>query len=139
MLEVASRLRESERPLMNADEIVQTAAMELGFMPGRGLDRMPQRAREYVAAWLSTVDYGCGHDTRDGIAFTMMPIRSTLCAPCAVRAGLWRRAMRCGVCGADVTDVDEAGGGFACVFATEGHIIVFVALCPEHADERRTT
>lgn len=111
---------------MNADEVLFTAAMEQGSAPVRGAGALAGRTREYVAAWLRTIDRGCGHPTP--VRFTALPARSVLCPSCAERVGLLSDALHCGRCRAPVV---AAAGDYAAALAVDARTIAFVAVCRE--------
>ncbi|MCP2636763.1 hypothetical protein K0817_009320 [Microbacterium sp. HD4P20] len=111
---------------MNADETLFVGAMEQDTAPTHGPLGLTGRAREYVAAWLASVDHGCGHATE--VRFTAMPVRSALCPDCAQATGLLDCAMRCGRCR---VSVDPARGDYAAVFAVNASVIAFLAMCAQ--------
>jgi hypothetical protein len=109
---------------MNSDELLFTAAMEQGTAPVRGPGLLTGNARDYVTAWLRTIDRGCGHAT--AIRFTALPARSALCPSCAERVGLLSDALHCGRCRAPV---DTAAGDYGAALAVDARTIAFVAVC----------
>ncbi|MRG58283.1 hypothetical protein GE115_00105 [Agromyces sp. CFH 90414] len=88
---------------------------------------LPERAREYIAAWVRTVDHGCGHPAP--VHVSMMPGRSAVCPACALALGFDTQVGdRCGPCRAPL-----GAHGIVTAFAISPRSIAFVALCAECA------
>lgn len=105
----------SESILWEITENRGTAPMQFGAVP--------EAARGYIAAWVATIDHGCGHPAE--VYVSAMPQRSAVCPDCVTRIGLDRFASRnCGRC---TRPCDRDGQVLA--FAVDPKLIVFASLC----------
>lgn len=108
----------------NAAGILWTLAGELETVPAL-FDDLPDRAKMWMLAWLSTPKDGCPHAAGQ-VLYSLAGYREAMCADCASFAGLDALVGFCGRCSAPTGDDPTA---LHAIYAIGPDLIAALSLC----------